>query len=55
MLKLIIFLECNVEDEHEAKSKFKAVRDVVSVFPFFKAIAKVQAQIQIPEKEGKIP
>jgi len=52
MLKLIVYLECVVEDEDEAKAKFKAVRDVVAVFPFFKAIATVHSQLPVtPESE----
>jgi len=52
MLKLILTVECAVEDEAEARAKYKAASDILAVYPFITVSANISGQIPIkPESE----
>ncbi len=47
-MHLVIVLECEVEDETEAKAKTEAVHGVIRVYPFVKMSASINGTIDVP-------
>lgn len=49
-MHLVIILECEVEDEAEAKTKTAAVHDVIKVYPFVRMSATINGTVEVPEE-----
>lgn len=49
-MQLVIVLECEVEDETEAKAKTDAVHAVIKVYPFVRMSASINGTVDVPKE-----